>query len=373
MPRSLPFRPAKLTARPVIRGTQTATVVGSEGAEIDPDQYGRVKVHFRWDPAASRGLNTSCWVRVAQFWAGRQWGAQFIPRVGDEVVVAFVEGDPNRPIIIGSVYNADNLPIYPLPKNKTQSGIKTHSSLNGKSSNYNELMFEDKSGQELIRLHAERDMTHHVENSLTQTVGSSAQSSGADVKQYGRSTTQVYGDTSLSVTDGDYSVSVGKGKASVVVNKTIEVTSSTDYIHVTSPKQINLNVDGNAIVDITPGQIKLSVGKSTFITMTDDTIHLEAANIKINGTSTAKIETPSLDCFGKDSNIHGATMKFQGTSNAKVISPEISVTGSTNVTITGGTTAEIALKGTAELKGSTMKVSSPGITTIGGSMVKVNC
>ena len=373
VPTSIDFRPARITPKPTIRSTQTADVVGSEDAEIDPDLYGRVKVRFRWDPQQSRGLNTSCWVRVAQFWAGRNWGAQFIPRVGDEVIVAFIEGDPDRPIIIGSVYNANNMPIYKLPENKTKSGIKTHSSTGGTTANYNELFFEDKKGQELISIHAENNMTTHVENSYSLTVGSSSQSSGSDVKQYGKSTTQVYGDTSLSVTDGDYSMDVGKGKSTTTVEKTIEVTSKTDFIHVKSPKQINLNVNGTAICDMIPGQIKLSVGSSTFITMTNDTIHLQAAHIKINGTADVKLETPDLDCKGTKSFIHGANMKIQGTADAKFLSPDVTVTGDTVVTVTGGSSGKLTLQGTAELKGTAITVEAGGITTVKGSIVKVNC
>src|SRR5262249_27019187 len=161
-------------------------VIGDKDDEIDPDKYGRVKVVFRWDPEGPRGLDSSCWVRVAQFWAGRQWGAQFIPRVGDEVVVAFEEGDPDRPLVIGSVCNADNMPLYALPKNKTQSGIKSHSSPGGDSQAFNELRFEDKKGQEQIIVHAEKDMNTTVEDNHTVSIGGGEKSK--DPKKTGTST-----------------------------------------------------------------------------------------------------------------------------------------------------------------------------------------
>src|SRR5262249_22770672 len=130
---------------------QTAIVVGTKGTEIDPDEYGRVKVVFHWDRKHTPSdADASCWIRVATSWAGKQWGMIQIPRIGQEVIVEFLEGDPDRPIITGMVYNYDMMPPYKLPDNKTQSGIKTRSSLKGSPENFNELRFEDKMGQEDI-------------------------------------------------------------------------------------------------------------------------------------------------------------------------------------------------------------------------------
>src|SRR5690606_6858365 len=126
-----------------VRGPQTAIVVGPAGEEIHTDDFGRVRVQFHWDRVGRKDQKSSCWVRVAQSWAGKQWGTSFIPRVGMEVVVGFLEGDPDRPLVIGAVYNADNMPPYG-PDSKTQSGIKTRSSRGGGSADFNELRFEDK-------------------------------------------------------------------------------------------------------------------------------------------------------------------------------------------------------------------------------------
>ena len=171
IPVGLPFRPRSVTPKPVVHGTQTAVVVGPAGEEIYTDKYSRVKVQFHWDRDGKNDADSSCWVRVATFWAGKQWGAIHIPRIGQEVVVDFLEGDPDRPIIVGSVYNADMMPPYSLPDNRTQSGIKSRSSMGGGPSNYNELRFEDKKGKELITLHAEKDLLTEVENDETRTVG----------------------------------------------------------------------------------------------------------------------------------------------------------------------------------------------------------
>ena len=171
IPMALPYRPQRVTPIPSIRGVQLATVVGPPGEEIFPDKYSRVKVQFHWDREHHNDLDSSCWLRVATHWAGKQWGAIHIPRIGQEVIVAFEEGDVDHPIIVGSVYNADMMPPYTLPDNKTQSGIKSRSSKNGTPDNYNEIRMEDKKGSEEILVHAEKDLTVEVEHNRTTTVG----------------------------------------------------------------------------------------------------------------------------------------------------------------------------------------------------------
>ena len=171
IPFALPFRPARNTPKPFVQGTQTAVVVGPPGEEIFPDKYGRVKVQFHWDREHKNDLDSSCWIRVGTFWAGKQWGMIHIPRIGQEVIVDFLEGDPDQPIIVGSVYNAEMMPPYTLPANKTQSGIKSRSTLGGGPPNFNEFRFEDKKGSEEVYLHAEKDWNIMVEHDKGQTVG----------------------------------------------------------------------------------------------------------------------------------------------------------------------------------------------------------
>lgn len=144
IPHKVPFRPPQVTPKPIIQGVQTAVVVGKAGEEIWTDNYGRVKVQFHWDREGKYDENSSCWTRVSQNWAGKQWGAMFLPRIGQEVIVEFLEGDPDRPIITGRVYNAEQMPPYPLPGEQTKSTIKSNSSKGGGGSN--ELRFEDKKG-----------------------------------------------------------------------------------------------------------------------------------------------------------------------------------------------------------------------------------
>lgn len=159
-----PYRSDRLTPKPVVQGPQTAIVVGPDGEEIHCDKYARVKVQFHWDRYGKNDENSSCWVRVSQLWAGKSWGAIHIPRIGQEVLVSFLEGDPDQPMITGRVYNADNMPPYDLPANKTQSGIKSRSSKKGTAKHFNEFQFEDKKDKEKIYLHAEKDLVTMVEN-----------------------------------------------------------------------------------------------------------------------------------------------------------------------------------------------------------------
>ena len=165
IPFSLLFRPPQSATKPHVWGCQTAVVVGPSGEEIYADKYGRVKVQFHWDREGQRDQSSSCWIRVATHWAGRNWGAVHLPRIGQEVVVDFLEGDPDRPIVVGSVYNAMNMPPYGLPANKTQSGIMSDSS--PRSGGYNQIRFEDMQGSEEVLIHAQKDMNTTVENDET--------------------------------------------------------------------------------------------------------------------------------------------------------------------------------------------------------------
>jgi type VI secretion system secreted protein VgrG len=167
-PTALPYRPPRITPRPIMRGPQTATVVGPSGQEIFTDKYARVKVQFHWDRLGKKDENSSCFVRVSQTWAGSGWGFIQIPRIGQEVIVDFIEGDPDLPIITGRVYNASQMPPYGLPASATQSGWKSDSSLGG--GGYNELMFEDKAGSELVNFQAQKDHNLLVKHDRTKLV-----------------------------------------------------------------------------------------------------------------------------------------------------------------------------------------------------------
>ena len=171
IPSRQPYRPARTTPKPIVQGPQTAVVVGPAGKEIHTDKYGRVKVMFYWDRYSKADENSSCWIRVSQMWAGNKWGGYYLPRIGQEVIVEFLEGDPDRPVITGRLYNNDNMPPYELPGNASRSGIKTHSLEKGAPNNFNEIRFEDKKGKEQFYIQAEKNQDIRVKNDLKESVG----------------------------------------------------------------------------------------------------------------------------------------------------------------------------------------------------------
>ena len=163
------FRPKRVTQKPIVMGGQTAMVVGPAGEEIFTDKYGRIKVQFHWDRDGTNDAGSSCWVRVAQSWAGNKWGAVFIPRIGMEVLVHFLEGDPDQPIVTGCVYNPMSMPPYTLPEHKTKSTVKSNSSKGG--GGFNEFRFEDKKGEEQIFIHGQKDEDIRIRNDRRELIG----------------------------------------------------------------------------------------------------------------------------------------------------------------------------------------------------------
>jgi type VI secretion system secreted protein VgrG len=168
IPAAVQYRPIRTKERPFVKGIQTAIVVGPKGEEINTDEFGRVRVQFHWDRVGKKDDNSSCWLRVSQSWGGGGYGSQFIPRIGDEVLVDFIEGNPDRPIVTGSVYNSDNMPINSLKKSITQSGFKTKTH---KGEGFHELRFDDAKGAEEIYLHSQKDWNIVVKNNKGQTIG----------------------------------------------------------------------------------------------------------------------------------------------------------------------------------------------------------
>jgi type VI secretion system secreted protein VgrG len=261
IPYKIPFLPERSTPKPVVRGPHTAVVVGPPGEEIFPDKFGRVKVQFFWDREGKMDENSSCWIRVAQPWAGKNWGFVAIPRIGHEVVVEFLEGDPDRPIIVGSVYNADNMPPYELPGNQTQTGVKTRSSSGGGSANFNEIRFEDKKGSEELFFHAEKDLTGEVEENETRTVGKSR-------------TTTIQTDDKETVKEGDHTLTVSQG------NREATISMGNDKLTVSMGNvthEVNL---GSYDVTAMTG-IKLTCGASS-IELKPAMIVITSPMVKIN-------------------------------------------------------------------------------------------
>jgi type VI secretion system secreted protein VgrG len=166
-----PYRPAVVTPKPKTSGVESATVVGPAGEEIHTDEFGRVRVHFHWDRESRMNERSSCWIHVSQPWGGAGFGGTNLPRIGQEVIVDFLGGDPDRPVIVGRLYTALQSTPYKLPDNKTQSGWQSRTSPGGGGDNYNEIMFEDKKGQELVRMQAEKDLNKLVKNDEKVKIG----------------------------------------------------------------------------------------------------------------------------------------------------------------------------------------------------------
>jgi len=294
IPEAVHFRPPLTHIKPVMPGPQSAVVVGPDGEEIFIDKYGRIKVQFFWDREGRKDENSSCYLRVVQPWAGSGWGASFIPRMGMEVIVNFIDGDPDRPLVTGSVYNADNMPPY---KSKTQSGIKTRSSKSGTSSNFNELRFEDKKDSEQIYLHAEKnldsmvenDETHTVDHNRTKTIGENETSSIAKNrdKSVGENQTESIGKDKTIDVGANHSETIAKDK-SVDVGDT-----HTESIG----KDMKLQVGDDLLEDIgkklsiTAGdEIMLKTGSASITMKKNGDITIKGKNITIQGSSNINVK-----------------------------------------------------------------------------------
>jgi type VI secretion system secreted protein VgrG len=286
---SITYRPPRITPKPFVQGPQTALVVGKSGEEIWVDKYGRVIVQFYWDRQGQKNENSSCWIRTSQPWAGANWGSIWIPRIGQEVVVSFLEGDPDRPLITGRVYNAEQMPPYTLPDYQTRSTFMSRSSKGGGSSNYNELRFEDKMGSEQIFMNAEMDMDLRVEKDLREFIGAN-KSLIVTTDQM----EQVQGDKHLTVQGnhneaitGNMSLSVtGDQKESVTGNVSLSVTGgqadSVTMGYLLSAMSIHLSAKTGIVIECPMG-ITLSSGANS--------IDLGPSGVYVTGTPFAYINS----------------------------------------------------------------------------------
>ncbi len=243
------YRPVRTTEKPFVRGCQTARVVGPAGEEIYPDEFGRVKVQFHWDRLGTYDDHSSCWVRVASAWAGQQWGAINLPRIDQEVVVTFLEGDPDQPLIIGSVYNQDNMPPYKLPDYKTRSTLKSRSSKGGGASNYNEIRFEDLKGDEQVFIHAEKQMDVRTKEDWREFCGKDRHSVVT-----GKRLEQVNGKVGVSIS-GDEETKIG-GKMAFDVGTEVHIKAGMKVI-IEAGAQVSLKGPGG-FVDIGPSGVTIS-------------------------------------------------------------------------------------------------------------------
>jgi len=294
-----PYHPPRVTPKPFVQGPQPALVVGKSGEEIWVDKYGRVIVQFYWDRIGEKNENSSCWIRTSQPWAGENWGAMWIPRIGQEVLVSFLEGDPDRPIITGRVYNADQMPPYALPQYQTRSTFMSRSSKGGGSANYNELRFEDLKGKEQIFMNAEKDMDLRVEN---------------DSREF-----------------------IGANRHLIVTTNQQELIKADKHLHVKAnhcekiDQNMSLQVGGNQMEKVS-GNLSLSVtGKideksMAYALKTDTTIHLNAGAVAVIEAAaglTLKVGGSTIDINPGGVFITGP-MVFLNSGSASVSAPDAS-------------------------------------------------
>jgi type VI secretion system secreted protein VgrG len=321
------FRPRRLTPKPFVQGPQTAVVVGPQGDEIYTDQYGRVKVQFHWDRRGQRNENSSCWIRVSHPWAGKGWGSVATPRIGQEVIVDFLEGDPDQPIITGRVYNQENQPPFGFPAGAVISGVKSDTHKGG---GFNEISCDDTAGKEKVTVHAQYDMNTTVLHDQTNEIKNNR-------------TTHVIVDDTLNV-DANRTMHV-KGKLAETVDAGHELTVTGGYTE---------TISGGATRTINGGQTETINGGNT---------------VTINGGNTEQIDG-------------GATMTINGKHEETVsgkrsmdVTGDIGVTASGKIDIhaTGAGTYSSDATLTLSVAGSTIEIAPGGITiTHGGSSIKVD-
>ena len=317
------YRAPPSIAKPFVQGPQTAMVVGKAGEEIWTDQYGRVKVQFHWDRDGKEDENSSCWVRVSQSWAGKGWGTIFVPRIGMEVIVSFLEGDPDRPLVTGCVYNSDSMPPYALPAEQTKSTTMTNSSKGG--SGYNEIRFEDKKDSEEIYVQAEKDYNRVVKNNDTLKVGFEKADKG---------------DQTIGIKN-DQSLDVGHDRKVHVTN---DQTTSIDHDHTaTVGNDQTLTVKHNQATKVTADQT-LDVGGNQTVTVTGDQKVTVSKTIVIEATTSIELK------------VGGSSIKIEP-AQITIKSAEITVQSDSNTTIKAG---------------AMMSIKSGAVMTIEGALVKIN-
>jgi len=317
------YRSPRHTPRPVIAGPQTAIVVGSQGKELETDKHGRIKIQFHWDRDGKKDQNSSCWVRVAQPWAGKGYGMFTLPRIGHEVVVQFIDGDPDRPLVIGSVYNGDNMVAWKMPDHATLSGIKTQSSAGGSNATANELRFEDKKDSEYIWFHAQKDFFRTIVHDAFDYVGNN------ETVKVELTRKEVIGENWFMDITKDVKHNMGQDLHVKVAGDIFYTGGATFQAHVA--KDLSAKVGGDLGVDV-GGKTQLksaadialesSQGKLSLKAGTGD-LMAEGMTIKIKGATTVAIEA-------------GATLSLKAGAGSITIGPSGVTIDGPLVSINGG-------------------------------------
>jgi type VI secretion system secreted protein VgrG len=407
MPSAQAFRPERTTRKPFVQGPQTAVVVGPGGDEIYTDKYGRVKVQFHWDRQGKKNEKSSCWIRVSHPWAGKNFGAMQIPRIGQEVVVDFLEGDPDQPLITGRLYNAEQMPPWDLPANATQSGILTRSSKGGAYGNANAIRFEDKKGAEQLWIHAEKNQDIEVENDETHWVGHDRKKNvdNDETTHVKHDRTETVGnnekiDIGVNRTEtvgSDESITIGKNRTekvgvdeSVTVgsNRSITVGASetkTVALQRTHTVGVNETITVGAAPAITVGAAQTeTVGINQTISVgVDQSVSVGAAQeITVGAAQTVKVGAAQTVTVGADASesITGGQTCSVGKARTTSVTQDDSLKVGKNLVIDAGESvtiktgsASITMKkdGTITIKGKDITVDASGKINVkaGGNIV----
>lgn len=340
MPSDVPFRPACITPKPTVQGPQTAVVVGPSNEEIYTDKFARVKVQFHWDREGNNDENSSCWIRVSQLWAGAGWGAMHLPRIGQEVIVDFLEGDPDRPIITGRVYHGTNCPPYSLPDEKTKSTIKSDSSPGGGGSN--EIRFEDKKGNEEVYLHAQKDLNEVIENDMSTSVGNNQ---------------------SLTV-DKDRTKSIKGNETTTVEGDRQETVNGTETLNIKGNRTETLDADES---------ITIKGNRTEQVSGNEDLTISGNRNGQVSGNEELKVDGDrSGNIGGKDELTVSGDMTVEVTGDYSGKAKKIALEADSEITLTvGSNTIKIDSSGIT-IEGTMVKSAAQAINEITGATVKLN-
>lgn len=394
-----PFRPQRITPKPFVQGPQTAMVVGPAGDEIYTDKYGRVKVQFHWDRFGKSDENSSCWMRVSHPWAGKNWGMVAIPRITQEVIVDFLEGDPDQPIITGRVYNAESMPPYELPANMTQTGVKTRSSKGGSAANFNEIRFEDKKGAEQLFIHAEKNQDIEVENDETHWVGHDRKKTidNDETSHIKHDRTETVGNNEKITIGVDRTESVGSNETITIGVDRTEKVGSNETISIGADRKEDVGKSETIMIgadrDITVGASETATValQRTHTVGINETISVGAAQeitvgamqaITVGANQTVNIGAKQTIAVGADmSESVGANQSYSvgggrsatiGKDDALKVAKNLMIDAGDSVTIKTGS-ASITMKkdGTIIIKGKDITVDGSGKINVkaGGNIV----
>ncbi len=356
-PEEVAYRPPLTKTKPRIDGVQTALVVGKPGDEIYTDKYGRIKLQFYWDRYGKKNETSSCWVRVATPWAGTKWGTLNIPRVGQEVVVTFVNGDPDQPLVIGSVYNSANMPPVGLPEGKNYAGTKSRSVKAGAGS-FNEFSLDDSGGSEQVKLHAQKDYNTTVGNNLSSSV-----TANASYNVDGNSSSSIGGNSSLSV-QGNESASVqGNQDYSVKGNRSGTVSGNLTE---STTGNVEASIGANESRSVSSNQ-ELTVGSNQTASIgTNQTISIGANQETTVGGN------QSIGVTGKQE-ISALSRNVSITTDSTTSALNVSINGQASISLSvGGSSITIDPAGiTLSMGASSVKIDPMGVTIV-GPMVKLN-